>query len=782
MNKPTPKYVDKRSDEEWLANYYSRNPIFTKEIYVRAILMAVEAEASLIGVDVDLSDEIVSSALDSGDAGIAIGVGNESTRKETTLKLYNNGNRNGSVKRDGRQVDSFSYTSFGASFKWFKESEDPIPLNIQSYMREAAEELGLVSKGGKAPDPSVMKQRMEEQMEKDKIQAGFTAQSNELITDLNKYAEALFQFEYLGIKGLNEATGTTPSQMPYPKAKHTGFTPSQLDKAYDGAVLAPNGFNFLNTGDIMEDPRLEAVKGNRLEVAQVKVDVLRENLETFAAHLKVADELHSFEDEPHPLIGEYEEKYGTIRELTDKENKRTAIFSLSSKALNALINDDTQDIYGKDMVVPAINVSDLGNPDASIVSGQMFSGKLKMTPKYMSITEKVKVVGGDHTQPIDAIFLAEGVATAATAEEMVRFSPEYEGKNALVLSAFDVGNFKKVGVALHHQFPDIPLVAIADNDVKIRVDTGNRPIVAKDGGYSYITRDKMTISASEMPISLKDQKEVLAKNVGADSARFLNEYFLTHPNRDAEGAVIEPKGIAFVANKGQGLTDYLIIPASADKTGDTPITERLLSPKQDLNDVVQNEKRVIREDLKRFFASAGDEITPEQKIAKSKDVMQNLATVLIDNPVKALKPIMDKYFQHRLERGDYAVEQARPDIAYDNENDQNETYQKEVSREAGLEASQAVNGSQAKIGANTTNSGFSGNISNRSDVSSSKAYDKYEKSINNTADLAEKFTNSYVNNDILKAFNEPSPSKEVEPTQYIKPQDEPANISRPSPR
>lgn len=665
MIKPKPKYVDKRTDEEWLENYYSRNPIYTKDIYVRAILIAVEAEASILGVDIDISDDIVSSALDSSNAGVAIGVGNEAQRKETTLKLYNNGTRSGSVKRGDKQIDTFSYTAFGASFKWFKESEDPIPLDTRSYMRQAAEELGLIGKGGVRPSPEQQKQRMEEQMARDKIQAEFTAKSNALTDQLDEAAEALFQFEYAGVEQVNLAAGIKPHQLSYPKRKHSGFSDEHLDSAYEGALAAPKGFGFLNTGDITKDPRMEKAKGDRLKVSQVKLDILKENLETFIAHLKHADEKHSFEDEPNPLIAKWEDENGEVRALTAQELERTEIIELSSKELNRRLasNDPKDAVFGNDMIVPAINVSDLGNPEAKIASGQIFTGTLKLTPRYMSISEKVKVVGGDHTKPVDAIFLAEGVATAASLEEMVRFNPEYEGKNVLVLTSFDVGNFKNVGVALHHKYPDTPITAVADNDVRIRVDTGNRPIIAKDGGYSYITRDKQTIAGSDMPSNPKAQIDKLARNVGAESARFLNKYVMDNPNRDAEGNPIKPNMVAFIANKGEGLTDYLITPASADPTGDTPIEQRLLSPKQDLNDVVQNQKRVIREDLKRFFKNSNEEVTKSMKAAKSIEVMQDLSKTLITNPRNTLKPILDSFYDRRLAAGSY--NEPPPDVTYD---------------------------------------------------------------------------------------------------------------------
>lgn len=802
-------YVDKRTDEEWLADYYSRQPIRTREIHIRAILLAVEAKARELGVDVDVSDDIVSSALDSGDSGVAIGVGNTTTQKETTLKLYNNGQRTSTVRRNGREIETFSYTSFGASFKWFKESENPIKLDIQEHFQEAAESLGLIGRGRGSVDPSAAKKRMEEQMERDKIQAAYTAQSNDIITQINDYAEALYKFEYQGIQQLNSATNTKPSDMPYPKRKHTGFTEDQINQSYEGAVLVPQNYRFLTTGDVMDDDRVVAAKAKRIDgrvdrinVAKVKVEVLREHLDTYAAHLKVADELHSFEDEPHPLITQHEEKYGEIRELTENERSRTAIFDLSNRELRELINDPEKSIYGSEMIVPAISIDDLGNPDAEVRSGQLFSGKQKLTPKYMSISEKVNVIAGDHTQPIDAIFLAEGVATAATLDEMVRYSPEYEGKNVLTLSAFDVGNFKKAGVALHHKYPDVPLTAVADNDVKVVVDTGNRPILGKDGGYAYYAADKKTIlSASDLKGTPTEQIAQLGSNVGAASAKFLNEYFLEHPNRDAEGQPIKPKALAFVANKGQKLTDYLIIPASPDKTGDTPIEERLKSPKQDLNDVVQNQKRVLAYDLKRFLASSVEPVTRELKAAKSKEIMQDLATTLVTEPTKALSPIMDRLFEKNLQEGKYAIEKNRPDIHYENESDASIS---ERTLGAEYPNSEAVPNNTRQIPSNllaqqvaaekavlkparhepfdSTDPKFNASIakSNADDIK--KADEVFEKSITNTTELAQKFTNDYVNNDILKAFNTPAQPPEPEQVQNQKPQQEAVNMNRPSPR
>ena len=94
----------------------------------------------------------------------------------------------------------------------------------------------------------------------------------------------------------------------------------------------------------------------------------------------------SLNDNPHPFIGEYEEKYGAIRDLTTAEMNRVNL--LEGKLPPVPENEKVFDADGKEIkpefkfdekniFVGGIRIEDLGTPDPKITSGQVFYAELE---------------------------------------------------------------------------------------------------------------------------------------------------------------------------------------------------------------------------------------------------------------------------------------------------------------------------------------------------------------------------------------------------------------------
>lgn len=634
------QYGDGKTDEQWLADYYEENPIYDQPTYVRAIVLAVEKSASEHNIEVEVDDDKILSSMGSNKSGVAVGMGSATNKKLTTVKMYNNGVGNYTVKRGEREIDSFSATKFGASFKSFKANGgETIPLDIGSELKEAARQV--ITKTSASPElVAEQKARMEEQMKFDALRNGYQDQADAVTDEIKLASQALFKFEYQALKNNAVYADHKPSDLNYPQRKHTALTKDQLDAAYSNALPTPEGFTFLSQPPLENDQRIKDLQFNPIAKAAMEVDIRKEQLATVVANLKRVDHEVSEDDEPHPIITAYEEKHGEIRSLNAQEEQR--IEYLKGKIP-----------FGENIFVGAIRVEDITNPDAEIVTGQLFTAQHKKNLQNLSISNAVNIVGGDSTKPIDGFALAEGIATAASLKELIDHAPEYKGKNMVVLSSFDVGNFKKIGEHLHDNFPDTPVMAVADNDVQIRVTSGNRPIIAADGGYSYIKRDGGTVSGTDLPTNLKKQKELLAMNAGADSARHLNQYFLDNPNMDADGNPKKPMAVAFVANKGAKISDYLYVPASPNKDGKTPLEDRLKSPKGDVNDFLEIQKSVLRHELNNEWKALEVKPTTQEKIAIATKAMQDMATTLISQPATKLKLAMDKIFDKRIADGHY---------------------------------------------------------------------------------------------------------------------------------
>lgn len=647
---------DNRTDKEWLYDHYEQNPQYTQAVFVRAIVLAVTNAADALNMKVDIDDDKVLRSLGAKKQGAAVGMGTAAQKNQATVKMFYNNDTNETVDRGGRVIDTYKVSWYNASFKAFNvNGGKPIRLDVNDYLKEAASQVITQNPAGTIT-PKENSAILEEQILRNKIINGYNDQSEALLAKTKEMSQALFKFEHAALLDNAIAVNNRPSELGYPKRKHTGISDQQLDSMYNNALPTPEGYAFLSHRDIDLDPRMKALEWDAIGKAAMEVTIRTEQLETTAANLAVADKLVSGDDE-HPLLIEHKEKYGSIRELDEREAARLE-FLKGKKP------------FGTNIFVGAVNVADLDQPNPPIVTGQLFTSTLKKNVKNLSISNAVNVIAGEPSEKIDGIFLSEGIATAASLKEMIDNSPEYKGKNIVVLSAFDANNFLKVGMQLHHQYPDVPVYAVGDNDVQIRVTTGDRPIMAYDDGYSYITREGGTIAASDLPAKPSEQKALLATNAGADVCYELNKYILDNPNRDEEGNPIKPVAIAFVANKGDNITDYLLVQASPNKDGKTPLEDRLKSPKADLNDLVEVQKSILRHDLNNEWKAMDVKPTKEEKMVAATTALQKLASTLITEPIAKVTLALGKHYEKRLARGDYDV---APELEQSQENEQANT-------------------------------------------------------------------------------------------------------------
>lgn len=697
--------VDKRTDEEWFADWLVDHPVNSPAVYAYAINAALQDKASSHGIDVitiDASD--VSSAAAKSKTGYPVGVGKD--KFQTALWTKEHDPVTKTIKRGEKEVGSFTYIPVTATAHTFTHGgfSDGNNLDVASYLAEARSQVG--ESFGKKQSPEQAQARLAEQ--KAVAEANFkTRQALDAVADvgvdltntLKNYTTALLQAEHQGLVGLNELHDIKPHDLNYPQKKHRGQSDDFIDRAYKSALAMPKGYNLLNVGDPTLDPRVTSIPSNqRMDVALKTNEVLLEHLHTTVAHLKVVDFKTSLDDDPHPLIGEYEAKYGEIRELTTEEMNRVNLlegklppvpddekkFDADGKEIKPEFKFDDKNIF-----VGGINVSDIGSPDPKITSGQVFFADAKRSPKNTNISGVVNVVGGDPTKPIDEIYIAEGAATAAAMQELLeneaKLNPEkYAGKNILVLSAYNANNFVESSKMLHHAHPTIPLNAISDNDIKVMLQSGSgRPLLDNDKEFIYIARNNSsTIAHKDLPTDQEEQRLALKVNAGADAAHELNNYFLDNPNKDADGNLMPPMAAAFIINKGKGgLNTFAMVQQSPNLDNATPLNERLLDPKVDLNDVIENTKNLLRHQLKhndKQLAEQGKpKVSNEDKLNSLAQLEASVQRVLIDTPAETMRQKLQGEFFTRVDLNEYDKPKVEPveEVANKSQSESTATYE-----------------------------------------------------------------------------------------------------------
>ena len=684
------KFTDNRTDDEFFADIMTKYPPYTNAVYAYAINSALQAKAAAHGIEViQLDLEDINRASNSSKTGLSVGVGKD--KHQTSLWVRQHPPVTKEVTRNGKVVGTYEVAPMTATANTFTSGgfSGGNTLDVASYLAEANQAVGQAFMPNETP--AQVAARLAEQKaitelnEQRRQEIASVEQIGADLTDtLKEYTTALLQAEHQGLVALNEHKGIKPADLHYPNKKHKGKSDEFINKAYQNSVAMPEKYNFLNVGEPSDHPSVKAIeKSDRIAVELQKNEVIKEHLHTTVAHLKVVDYMTSLDDDPHPLIGQYEEKYGKIRDLTDDEMNRVNLLEGKMPPVpedKKTFGEDGKEIkpefkfHEKNMFVGGVSVNDIGKPDPKIVSGQVFYSDLKISPKNTNITGVVNVVGGDPTKPIDEINVAEGVATATAMQELIenaaKFEPEkYKDKNILVLSTYNSNNFIESTKMLHHNHPDIPINAIGDNDIKVRLESGSgRPILDADGGFQYIARNNESyISSKDLPVKQEDQRLALKVNAGADACHELNTYFINNPNRDADDKPIVPMAAAFIVNKGKGgLNTFIMKQQSPNVDNATPENQRLLNPKVDLNDVVENAKNLLRHKLKvndaALAADGKPKIDNEVKMKALSEMQFVLKRGIIDNPVADTRNNIQDFFFKRLDLNKYDKTAVEPEM------------------------------------------------------------------------------------------------------------------------
>ena len=688
------QYKDKRTDEQYFADIMNKYPPYTEEVYVYAINAALKDKAAAHGVDViDIDMDNINSAKTNSKTGFSIGVGKE--RNQTAIWVTEHPPVTKTVERNGKPVGSYTVTPMTATVNTFtgggfSRTSGGNNLDIGPYLAEANQTVGKAFVLNQSPEQ--IEARLAEQKAVAEANAQRRAEMDsvnniglDLEGELKTYGNALLSAEYQGLSALNEFKGIKPADLHYPKKKHQGVSDEFLNSTYHTAVALPENFNFLNVGDPSDHESVTSIAKDDPMARQLQInEVLKENLHTTAAHLKVVDELTSYEDEPHPLIALYEEKYGPIRELTQAEMDRVNL--LEGKLPPVPENEKKFDkdgfeikpefkFHDKNIFVGGINIEDIGKPNPKISGGQVFYSNLKISPKNTTVSGVLNIMGGDPTKPIDEIVLFEGAATAASykkiLETAMELEPEkYAGKNILIASAYNANNFVDSAKILHHTHPNTPLDAIGDNDIKVKLISGSgRPELDNDGSYKFLLRHGSgTVSSKNLPSDIESQRELLKVHAGADAVQTLNKYFVDNPNRDEKGELIVPMAAAIIVNKGSGgLDSFIMKQQSPNVDGATPENQRLLDPKVDLNDVHENSKNLLRHKLKSADAQLVAEGKPKVDVATKLKSLSNLELalnrVLIDSPIEQARNKLQDVFYTRLDLNEYNERPQEPEVA-----------------------------------------------------------------------------------------------------------------------
>lgn len=631
------KNYDDMTDDEWIVEQSGRLKFYTVEVVVEATIRAYEEAISEFPSDLDLKSSIdASDIIDANsNSGIAIGAKRSAT---TTFKMFNFEEVERSVTRtyaDGRKRE-ISFTGADASGNIYshKGGGKSVGLKIGKHLEDAALHLSGTVLSSTNIDPEI-KKRSEEQ-------AALNEANKKLDTKVTEAVQVLFDAEFAQLKELNKRMDTKGSDFKYATDKHSHLDPEKINDIYKNALSMPDNFDFFNRGtddliksDDVPDP---IERGNKIR------DALTEQLETVMAHIDTVDP-------SHPLLAAYEAEHDEVRSLTADEDAR-----LKGLFASKLPDVNTNQLR---MFLPSYNVADLGNPDATPQAGQVFSsyssGSFKGTVKDLSISNSVHVVGGDPLKPVDEIFFAEGIATAGSVEEIISKTPDYNGKNVLVLSTYDANNFEKVGESLYRQYPNIPVNGVADNDIWMRVDSGNRPILDDQGDYRLITKDNEDISPKALvDMSPKEQYELLKNNAGAKAAQRLNTLFINKPNFNSDGDPLKPLAVAFVVNKGEKLTDFILQARSPFRADKEP-HELLKSQKRDINDVYEDEKKYHLKDAEDSFKIAEMPFDKDMRDSVINSVAENVMQNVIQKPLQEIRAKFDVLFERRVASGFYHI-------------------------------------------------------------------------------------------------------------------------------
>ena len=670
------------TNQEFVNDYIHRHPTHDFDDYMGALADSINRDFNLKGADIiEVNAKTLADAYTNKAAGVAIGA-TAKNKKELTLKSYDNNISTYDITRmttDNRFiiVGERSVQKYGASVKNVTNG-DVFGANAFEFLpnrRQTSTAPTISPEESAAREAALLQQNKEMAVESDIF--------DDLDAKVVTFTEALVTAEVRGLKEINIAKGVRGSDLAYPQKKHSETHPRDIDEYYKNAFAMPNNYNFLSIKDPTDHPDVKNITGNEHSDILARARKINEltdtNLETLAAHLKVVDEKTSPEDDPHPLIVAYEEEYGPVRDLTAKEFERINYLEGKVPPIPEDDKDYTEDgeeivppFFGGDIFVGSIKVSDFGNREAPISSGQVFYADRNYKDKYNvknnSLMGTVNVVGGDpHADVIDEIILVEGAATAASVQEIMDESDRlgltnYKDRNVLVLSTYNAANFVHVAKEIYKTYPDVPTTALSDQDIKVKLEGGGgRPELDEKGGYLYLTSDGTPpLRESELPKTQAEQMQKLRLNQGLDSTYKINKFIVDNPNYDSEGKVILPQMSAIVINKGKGgLASQIIPQLSPDNAGKT-ITERRLDPKVDVNDVVERGKKVVEQALtnlnKQRKENDQPQITVGERTMKVKESLAQILQATIIAPAKAMTEALQKKVASNIDSNHYVIE------------------------------------------------------------------------------------------------------------------------------
>ena len=670
------------SNQEFINDYLHRKPTHDRNDYFNAIADSINQDYNLKKSPIiTVTPKMVAAAFGGSSAGLPIGA-IAKNKKEITMMTHKNGVSTYPDTRmttDGRliEVGQRSVQKYGASIKDISKNgavfgADPFPYLV-NRTRDSIPQTPEAMAASVAREATLAAQTKELDAESDIY--------DDLDKKITQFTGALVIAEVRGLKEINIAKGIRGSDLTYAQNKHFETHPRDVDDYYKNAFAMPKGYNFLNLPDPSLDSEVLKLDGDSHEDMIERARKINEladiNLETIAAHLKVVDANTSPDDDEHPLLVAYEEEYGPVRDLTAKELERVNLLEgkvppipENKKQFDADNREIAPPFFGGDIFVGSLKISDFGNRDAPLSSGQVFYANKNYKEKYNiqnnSLMDTVNVVGGDpHADKIDEVFVLEGAATAASLKEIMDDSDrlgltDYASKNVLILSAYNAANFISVAKTLHHKYPDTPVNAVSDQDIKVKLEAGSgRPELDEKGGYLFLTRsDSPPLSEAQLPKTQKEQKDILVVNQGADAAQTINEYVVENPNIDSDGKFILPQTAAFVINKGNNGLGSQIIPQLSPDTGDKSVTERRLSPKVDVNDLVERGKKVVEQALlnmnKKFKSEDKPLLNVTDRTHKLKESLAQILTATITSPSDNMRQALQRKVASNIDTNYYA--------------------------------------------------------------------------------------------------------------------------------
>lgn len=502
---------------------------------------------------------------------------------------------------------------------------------------------------------------------------------------LDLVAQDIWKFEAEEIKENQPSMQMEVADAFYPRKKHPSASREHLNKVYGNAYIVPDDYQPFNTNDnyrIRNELNNINIQTNPLEWHEKSFEITRDKLESGIAQLKYMD--YTGENK---LVAAYEEKFGTVRDINEREEQRinsTMRKKYTEKELFEKAADgeditrNVKNVSGKKLILPAVQTSDLGNPDAIPKGMQLFTNSDKRTGAGLSTANCVYPVAGDFTKEPDYIVYGEGGATVASLAQEGEHVEEFKGKNVWYIAAFDADNLIKVGKEMVTRFPDATHIVHGDNDTHVYAvkdlpeNKGDKtkkfdrtPILDKNGEYQYIANDNQSLlRKDQLHESRAKQFFQLKENKGATVVRELNLFFSENGIQKEDGSFIKPKLVAFVTNNdlNKTVTDYLWQPKKL--VGDLPRPNSVPPEQAKLNYVAGKthgdandwlEGMVATDSAEKFvslmYANQVSRISEAQKREIYDETVANASKLFFEQPMKIAEQKFSMYYDKQLSSG-----------------------------------------------------------------------------------------------------------------------------------